>query len=209
MMAGLFVALAALAMIATLGAFYMSLRAAFGLTAHGFDTVAINEERAAMLAEKDAILAGIKELEFDQAIGKVGQADFEKLDKELRARARAVLRALEDDVRPYRAKAKALIEERLKDAKLGGTGEPYREKAEPAAPPPKDEPKVEPVSQLCASCRTKNDADAAFCKRCAKPLGEPAKAEAAVADAQPEPESQPPEPETKPEPESDEKEDES
>jgi hypothetical protein len=52
--------------------------------------------RAALLAEKALALRTIKELEFDRAMGKMSQADFEEMAGRLRARALRVMQQLED-----------------------------------------------------------------------------------------------------------------
>jgi hypothetical protein len=56
--------------------------------------------RDALLAEKALALRTIKELEFDRAMGKVSQADFEEMAGRLRARALRVMQQLEDEPKP-------------------------------------------------------------------------------------------------------------
>lgn len=52
--------------------------------------------RAALLAEKALALRTIKELEFDRAMGKVSQADFDEMSGRLRARALRVMQQLDE-----------------------------------------------------------------------------------------------------------------
>jgi hypothetical protein len=52
--------------------------------------------RAALLAEKALALRTIKELEFDRAMGKMSQADFEEMAGRLKARALRVMQQLEE-----------------------------------------------------------------------------------------------------------------
>ena len=51
--------------------------------------------RAALLAEKALALRTIKELEFDRAMGKMSQADFEEMAARLKARALRVMQQLD------------------------------------------------------------------------------------------------------------------
>lgn len=94
--------------------------------------------RAALERDKALTLRAIKELEFDQAMGKVSHDDFAEMRDRLRARAVRLMAQL-DGAALYRAQI---------ERDLQGIA------AEPVAPPP------------CASCGTHNDADARFCKSC-------------------------------------------
>jgi hypothetical protein len=108
--------------------------------------------RAALEREKTLTLRSIKELEFDKAMGKMSQRDFEDVAGRLRERAVSLMKQLEEG-KGYRA----LIEREL-EARLA------RGASQPAA---------HPASPVCAGCGTQNDTDAAFCKRCGAKLLEP------------------------------------
>jgi rRNA maturation endonuclease Nob1 len=90
--------------------------------------------------EKRILLKAIKELEFDHAMGKLSAADHAEIAGRYRARAIAVLRQLDAGSLSYRD----LVERELA-ARL----------AEAAA-----------FNGVCRACRTRNDADADFCKKC-------------------------------------------
>ena len=79
----------------------------------------------------------------------------------------AVLRALDDEIAPFRAQAEAMLA--LPAEPSADTEEPLSSQpSAPATPAPSPvEPRVDPT---CAACGTKNDADAAFCKKCGKPM---------------------------------------
>jgi hypothetical protein len=98
--------------------------------------------RAALERDKALTLRAIKELEFDQAMGKVSNDDYAEMRDRLRARAVRLMAQL-DGAALYRAQ----IERDLRGIA-----------AEPAAPP------------RCASCGTGNDVDARFCKSCGTAL---------------------------------------
>jgi hypothetical protein len=111
------------------------------------------DTRAAMEREKALALRTIKELEFDFAMGKVAQADYEQMSARLRARAMRLMRQLDEDV-GYRAEIEREVAQRL--AAIGA-----------AAAPPLDT-RSESVAQC--TCGTGNDPDARFCKACGAKL---------------------------------------
>jgi hypothetical protein len=107
--------------------------------------------RAVLEREKMLVLRSIKELEFDRAMGKLSEKDFEEMAARLRARAISLMRQL-DAGGGYRE----LIERELK-ARVSSPG---REKRVTPAP------KMAPVAPRNCACGAVNDLDAAFCKRC-------------------------------------------
>jgi hypothetical protein len=109
--------------------------------------------RAALEREKMLVLRSIKEVEFDRAMGKISDADFNEMAGRLRARAAGLLRQLDADRTGYRA----LIEREL--ATRVGRAPADQPAAAPAAP-------TAPAAGTCASCGTENDADARYCKAC-------------------------------------------
>lgn len=109
-----------------------------------------NTRRDALLHEKNELLATLRELRSEHELGKLSDADFAELDNRHRARAREVLRELDEEIEPLRAQARAIIE-----AALGAGSK------QPVAIAPHD-------ATLCPACGTTNDADAVFCKKCGK-----------------------------------------
>lgn len=114
-----------------------------------------NRER--LLHEKQELLTAIRDVRQEHDLGKVSDADFARLEQGYRARAREVLRELEEQLSPYRASAEQLIEKALGGA-LPATSSAV---ASPAVEAP-------PVlaSGVCSRCKTSNDRDAVFCKKC-------------------------------------------
>ena len=92
--------------------------------------------RDELLREKALVLRSLKELEFDQRMGKVSDADFAAISGRLRARALTLM---------------ADLDRTAPDA----PGNPEAPAAPPAA-----------VAGTCPACQTVNDTDARFCKRC-------------------------------------------
>jgi hypothetical protein len=102
--------------------------------------------RAALEREKMLSLRAIKELEFDRAMGKLAESDWQEMSGRLRARAGRLMRQLDAGV-GYRDRI-----ERELAARLG----------EPAA--------AATAAGTCGVCRTNNDTDARFCKNCGAKL---------------------------------------
>jgi hypothetical protein len=118
-------------------------------------TVMIGERtRAALEREKMLALRAIKELEFDRAMGKVSDSDWQEMSGRLRARAARLMRQL-DAGAGHREQIERELEKRLR--------------AVPAVRlKPDTTPDVPRAS--CASCGTLNDTDARFCKGCGSRL---------------------------------------
>src|SRR5205823_8525015 len=92
--------------------------------------------RAALEREKALALRSIKELEFDRAMGKLSDADWQEMSGRLRARAARLIKQL--DAGPgYRAQIERDLEKRMGDSGAKAS-----------------------VERSCASCATVNDADA-------------------------------------------------
>ncbi len=66
---------------------------------------------------KTAVLRALKDLEYERAVGKIDETDYQQLSNKYRAEARALLQLLDDDLGPARQRAERELQERL--AKLG------------------------------------------------------------------------------------------
>jgi hypothetical protein len=117
--------------------------------------------RGVLEREKMLVLRSIKELEFDRAMGKLSEKDFDEMAARLRARAISVMRQL-DAGGGYRE----LIERELK-ARVSSPSRPGREKRMKSSP---DVPQAAAVATKTCACGVTNDLDAAFCKRCGTKL---------------------------------------
>jgi len=159
----LFAALATTALFAALFALWRSIRAVLSPEAGTIGVEgALASTRSELLARKEQLLADLHDLELEHDGGKIDDADFETMQGKIRGRAKGVLRSLDEDAAPYRAEAEALVEKRL----AGAVSKKKDDKAFATEKPAK----AEPASRACASCATKNDVDAEFCKKCGKPL---------------------------------------
>jgi hypothetical protein len=134
---------------------YATLRALRPLvTAQEDRTVMVGERtRVALEREKLLTLRSIKELEFDRAMGRLSDEDWNEMSGRLRARAARLMKQLDAGV-GYRDQIEKDLAKRLEsDARL-----------KPAPAPAATE-------HVCASCQTSNDGDARFCKQCGAGLG--------------------------------------
>ena len=116
--------------------------------------------RLALEREKMLALRSIKELEFDRAMGKLSDADWQEMSGRLRARAARLMRQL-DAGAGYREQIERDLDARLKAARSDDTGvRSATALAERSAS----------AERTCAGCATLNDADARFCKNCGQKL---------------------------------------
>jgi hypothetical protein len=140
--------------------------------------------RAALEREKALVLRSIKELEFDRAMGKLSDADFEDMAGRLRARAMGLIKQLDETGEGFRELIEREIHSRLASRKVSEPLRPLDPPAARRAPPAEDGPQafggVTPAvaakssagdaRRACSGCGTSNDADARFCKSCGRPI---------------------------------------
>lgn len=109
--------------------------------------VAQGRARAGLEREKQLVLRSLKELEFDRAMKKIAEPDYEDMVGRLRARAIGLMQQLDEPASGARDRIEQELKERL--ARKGIEPEP-----------------VAAVGGACGACGTLNDADARFCKSC-------------------------------------------
>ena len=131
----------------------MAYRAIMPLTQSSFQETTVmagTRSRAAVEREKTLVLRSIKELEFDRAMGKVSESDFEEMGRRLRARAIRLMKQLDVEAVDFLA-----VIERELEARLGRSPEAVASSA---------------PNRTCGGCGTSNDVDARFCKECGATL---------------------------------------
>jgi zinc-ribbon domain len=153
---------------AAAAAFYRTLAPLAAADAEAFSEPLSGRARAALEREKALVLRSLKELEFDQAMGKLSARDFDEMSGRLRARALSLLKQLDEGGSGYRS----VIERELQARMAGRIAAAARlpTPAPIAAPPAKTaaaEPDEHPAG-ACPECGTVNDRDARFCKRCGR-----------------------------------------
>jgi hypothetical protein len=113
--------------------------------------------RIALEREKALVLRSLKELEFDFAMRKMSQADFDEMAGRLRQRALGLMEQL-DAGGGYRDQIDQEIARRLAGL-------------ETVSPRHHEEPPAEAAeTRTCAECEVENDPDARFCKSCGAKL---------------------------------------
>jgi hypothetical protein len=114
--------------------------------------------RAAIEREKTLALRSIKNLEFDRAMGKVSQKDFDEMSTRLRSRAARLIGQL-DAGAGYRNEIEKEITRRIG--------------ARPEGPDPTSGSgtTVAVSARACPACSEDNDVDARFCKHCGANVG--------------------------------------
>jgi pyruvate/2-oxoacid:ferredoxin oxidoreductase beta subunit len=100
--------------------------------------------RVALEREKALVLRSIKELEFDKAMGKLSESDWQEMSGRLRARATRLMRQL--DAGSYRQQVEQDLVKRLGEVPAVSS------------------------ARYCSSCGAARDLDAKFCKQCGNKL---------------------------------------
>jgi hypothetical protein len=153
--------------------------------------------QVALEREKTLVLRSIKDLEFDRAMGKLADVDFEDMSERLRARALGLMRQLDASHAAPRERIERELADRLsRDAQRrpsrgagsarprpasqgetiargAGAGTEGRVSAAPLADEDDEVERTEtspPDAILCEACEASNDADARFCKACGTKL---------------------------------------
>jgi rRNA maturation endonuclease Nob1 len=146
--------LAAGVLLGVIAILWMSVRTLSGDAPITLEEAVMLGAPSAAEEQKRTVLQALKDLEYERSVGKVSDADYEELLRRYRTEAKRLLRAVDEDLAPRRARAEAYIAE-----KLG-----------PGARSALEVPHKKPTATRCTSCQTDNDVDALFCKKCGSKL---------------------------------------
>jgi aminopeptidase N len=163
--------LASGALLGTIALLWASVRTLSGDAPLPVDLEALAARRHGMddLGEqKTRLLRALKDLETEHALGKIDDADYGAIVARYRDETKAVMRQMDLEVAPLREAAERVAREYLDKRGVATTAEPVAS-SEPTAP-------VD-ARPTCASCRTSNDPDAAFCKKCGSAMKDTASVE--------------------------------
>jgi hypothetical protein len=83
--------------------------------------------------QKRAVLRALKDLEYERAVGKIGDEDYASLAEHYRGEAKRLLRAVDRDLSPERERAERILAERLAAANGKAPAARKRAKGAPAA----------------------------------------------------------------------------
>ncbi len=115
--------------------------------------------RIALEREKALVLRSLKELEFDFAMGKMAQADFDEMSGRLRAPRAGIDAAARCRRRLQGTDRERELKARLSDGAASGSSRTPRKWHRNAK-----------RRDVCGACDTQNDPDAKFCKNCGAKL---------------------------------------
>lgn len=114
---GVVLVLAGVALVSVIALFWQSLRTLLGETPlSGADAYALGAPRTEE-EQKRSVLRALKDLEFERAVGKISDDDYKQLVVHYRKEAKRLLRVIDEQNAPQRARAAAIAAERL--AQLG------------------------------------------------------------------------------------------
>src|ERR1019366_7580851 len=153
--------LASGALLGTIALLWASVRTLSGDAPLPVDLEALAARRHGVddLAEqKTRVLRALKDLETEHALGKIDDADYASIVTRYRDEAKAVMRQMDLEVAPLREAAERVAREYLEKRSVATVA------GEQIAP--SETPAPVDARTTCASCRTSNDPDAAFCKTC-------------------------------------------
>lgn len=135
---------------AAAAAFYRTLVPLVAPIFHADSARVDDRTRAALEREKMLVLRSIKELEFDRAMGKLSQKDFDEMSGRLRARAVSLMKRLDRASAGYGEAIEAELNVRLATVSKQADAAAFFERE----------------ANACSSCGAANDIDAVFCKKC-------------------------------------------
>lgn len=128
----------------------------------------------ALEEEKRQVLLALKEIEFDHAMNKIDDRDYEELKKRYEALALKVLKAIDEERARWLERAtedaRAYLKEKglsLPEESAASKPAPDREaRPEAAGEAEPEQAQSEQARRTCSDCGTRNDPDARFCKAC-------------------------------------------
>lgn len=145
---------------------------------------ALAGEMADLEARKRGAVKALRDLDFEHSIGRMSDEDYKALREKYRGEARAAMEAIDQGLGTYLVEAQKLVADAAADATgestpavttpeandAEATEAAATESSETTATTSEPGETVASAERVCASCATKNDADAVFCKRCAARL---------------------------------------
>jgi len=159
---------AAAALLGTIALLWASVRTLSGDAPLSLDLEAVSARKLgvdALSEQKRRVLRALKDLENERAIGKIEEADYEMLVARYRDEAKTVMREMDLEVAPLRDEAEKVARSFLSKRGLEPDGSP-----ETAVEAPMEAPAASGKRVTCAKCKTSNEPDATFCKKCGASL---------------------------------------
>ena len=161
-------------LLAVIALLWASLRTLSGEApvSEGLEIAATRARETTAVERKRRVLRSLKDLEHEHNIGKIDDKDYAEISARYRDEAKAILREMDIEVEPLRAKAEELARKHLAKRGFGKGAKAVDAETSKKGVEDSNEAEAEPeVRRLeCAKCSTSNDLDAAFCKKCGAAL---------------------------------------
>lgn len=174
-------------LLGTIALFWASLRTLTGDAplAQELEHASFSTTTDAMVERKRMLLRALKDLESELAVGKIDAKDYAVLSDRYRKEIKDLMREMDDSIEPHVKKAEELVHKHF--AKIGLSGEPFRNPGTAGQPKPRaldvddalaaeeDAPRGQTEAKTtddgkvrvsCGSCGASNEPDARFCKGC-------------------------------------------
>jgi hypothetical protein len=123
---------------------------------------------------KRRVLRALKDLDLEHSIGKIDDADYAEISARYREQAKEILREMDVEIEPLRAKAETVARRHLEKKGIALPGGESAKKVTVSTEPDEavlPERGTAPAKRVaCAGCRTSNEPDATFCKKCGAAL---------------------------------------
>src|SRR5688572_23544207 len=106
-------ALAALALLGGIALIWSSVQSLTGETPLSLEEALTLGAPSAEEEQKRAVLRALKDLEYERSVGKITNEDYQLLSARYRAEAIRLMQALDENLKPARARAEKLLKSRL------------------------------------------------------------------------------------------------
>jgi hypothetical protein len=116
-------ALAALALLGGIALIWSSVQSLTGETPLTLEEALTLGAPSAEEEQKRAVLRALKDLEYERSVGKITNEDYQQLSARYRAEAIRLMQRLDENLKPARARAEKLLQDRLIKAGLSEKGE--------------------------------------------------------------------------------------
>jgi hypothetical protein len=180
--------LAAGILLGTIALFWASLRTLTGDAplAEELEHASFSASNDALANRKKMLLRALKDLESEQAVGKIDAKDYGILSARYREEIKDLMREMDESIEPHVKAAELALQKHL--AKVGLVGDPFRAPGKAAQAKDealeRDETPDETDDEtdgeeddapalsrpVCTACSTSNEIDAKFCKSCGATL---------------------------------------
>lgn len=186
--------LAAGILLGTIALFWASLRTLTGDAplAEELEHASFSASNDALANRKKMLLRALKDLESEQAVGKIDAKDYGILSSRYREEIKDLMREMDESIEPHVKAAERALQKHL--AKVGLVGDPFRAPGKAAqakdealerdeTPNPTDDRTDDETDHeteddapqvtsrpVCTACSTSNEIDAKFCKSCGATL---------------------------------------